>query len=777
MPSKLGVPLVAILATLIITPPARGELTAERVRQSIDLAVRFLKSEQNKATGEWSKYPTQDGGVTALCTLALLSSGVEPEDPAIQRALDSLRGLDKPAMTYTAALQTMVFCIAEPEKDMAAIRRNVRWLESIQISQGERKGTWGYSGTSGSGDNSNTQFALLALHEASRVGVEVRQQTWQWALDYWLNTQKDDGSWGYYPNQPSTGSMTCAGISSLIIAMDKLPEYQGDAVVSGNSVVCCGNQTKADRLELALDWLARHFSYTRNPGPSAAGVQVARSNFLYYLYGVERVGRLSGRRFLGRHDWYREVAEYLVSQQDSISHYWVGIGSAEQNRQIATSFALLFLAKGRRPVLMAKYKHSSDSDWNLHRKGVQNLTHTVEKAWNQPLTWQTIDARGATTDDLLQTPVLFISGRDSLNLTREQKETLREYVNQGGFIFAENCCDGAGFKEQFRQLMKEIFPDSAMNLLPSDHPVWYAEGKVDAKYLRPLYGVDACCRTSVVYCEGNISCYWELAREGRSTKYPAVVEDEINACITIGQNVLAYATNRQVQDKLDRPQVTVSDTDLQRTRDVLHIPKIRHGGGSDDAPNALSNLLRIAARELDMRISTDKQMIAPDDAELFNYPIVFLHGRRSFRFSPTQRKALATYLARGGFLFADSICASREFSDALRKEIEAIVPEGKLAPIASDHPMLTREFRGYDIRSVVLRRREARSDEAPLRATTANVPPQLEGLEIDGRLAIVFSPYDLSCALENTASLECESYTTNDAARIGVNILLYALQQ
>ena len=39
---------------------------------------------------------------------------------------------------------------------------------------------------------------------------------------------------------------------------------------------------------------------------------------LYYLYGVERVGRLTGRRFIGGHDWYREGADYLVRQQGNI---------------------------------------------------------------------------------------------------------------------------------------------------------------------------------------------------------------------------------------------------------------------------------------------------------------------------------------------------------------------------------------------------------------------------------------------------------------------------
>ena len=62
-------------------------------------------------------------------------------------------------------------------------------------------------------------------------------------------------------------------------------------------------------------------------------------------------------------------------------------------------------------------------------------------------------------------------------------------------------------------------------------------------------------------------------------------------------------------------------------------------------------------------------------------------------------------------------------------------------------------------------------------ARLTKIQPYLEGLEIDGRFAVIFSPYDISCAMENHASLECKGYVKQDAARLGINILLYALQR
>src|SRR5207248_428698 len=47
----------------------------------------------------------------------------------------------------------------------------------------------------------------------------------------------------------------------------------------------------------------------------------------YNLYGLERVGLASGMKHLGSHDWYRELAETVVSAQQRDGS-WRGIGDA-----------------------------------------------------------------------------------------------------------------------------------------------------------------------------------------------------------------------------------------------------------------------------------------------------------------------------------------------------------------------------------------------------------------------------------------------------------------
>ena len=141
-----------------------------------------------------------------------------------------------------------------------------------------------------------------------------------------------------------------------------------------------------------------------------------RCTFYYYLYALERVGRLSGRRFIGQHDWYREGAQRLLDLQDDFAGFWSGNGPME-NRDVATSFALLFLSKGKRQVVVGRLKYAdpqAPQQWQQHPDSLRQLVRHVERDWGRDLTWQTIDGSNADLKDLLQTPVLVISGRRSL---------------------------------------------------------------------------------------------------------------------------------------------------------------------------------------------------------------------------------------------------------------------------------------------------------------------------------------------------------------------------
>jgi hypothetical protein len=775
----------------------RAEITAEQVREAIQRGVGYLKNQQ-RADGSWPDVlGMPPGGVDALCTLALLNAGVEPDEEPIERALNNLRKI-KPVRTYVVALQTMVFARASPQRDKLLIARNVKWLEGVQISDGDYKGAWSYPGVVGGGvgDNSNTQFALLALYEAERAGVPASERTWLLAKQYWEKCQRPDGSWGYNLSESGgRGSMTCAGITSLVIASGRL--NADDARVEGNAVRCCQPRDKddADRIQRGMEWLGRHYSVSGNPGASGGTWQ------LYYLYGLERVGRLTAQRFIplparqgqpAKADWYREGAEHLVRTQDGLSGYWVGAGNAENNPTIGTSLALLFLSKGRWPVLLAKLQHRDDGDWNAHRADVANLTRYVESRWKRDLTWQVVDPRAATVEDLLQTPVVYLSGSrsplpDNAAQQKALAEKLRDYLDRGGFLLAEANCGGGEFDRGFRALMELAYPEPEyrLRLLEPEHPVWYAEEKVAADQLRPLLGIEAGCRTSVIYAppdppdnpRPSLGCLWELAYLQRGgPKFAAGVQAQIDAALSLGVNILAYATNRELKDKLDRPAGAAKHHVDQAERGVIEVATLKHPGGCNVAPRAVPNLMDAAAEELKIRARVREQPLAIDDEALFQYHLAFMHGRTTFRLTDAERKQLRQFIERGGMLMADAICGSRAFGESFRREMALVLPDNKLERIPADDPLLSPTYGGFDLKTVGRRDPSAAAPGKPLDAAVRKVPPDLEGIKIGDRWGVVFSRYDLSCALERHDSPACQGYTRQDAARIGLNVLLYSLQ-
>ena len=221
---------------------------------------------------------------------------------------------------------------------------------------------------------------------------------------------------------------------------------------------------------------------------------------------------------------------------------------------------------------------------------------------------------------------------------------LRDYVDRGGFLFAEGCCGGSEFDRGFRQLMHDVFPEKEyeLRLLPPEHPIWRAEEPVNPKYLRPLWGIDVGCRTSVVFCPNDLSCFWELARTTRNERLPQSVQDEVDACLAIGANVMAYATNREVKFKNEF--FTTADAQAPADnfdRGKLYTARLQHPGGCNAAPGALRNLMQLASEKLGLRVDTEPRELAMSDPQIFRYHLVFMHGRHNFRLTPAERKTTA----------------------------------------------------------------------------------------------------------------------------------------
>ena len=777
-----------------------ADLSELDVKQAIERAKKFLLKEQAQ-DGSWVAEADVRTGITSLCVLSLLNSGMSPQDGPVRRGLQYLRSRSADDFggkyeTYQVSLLIMALSAAKEKADGVKIAELAQRLEDGQITA-ENSGAWSYllrNGRQMGGDQSNTQFAILGLREAVEAGASVNRQTWERARDYWERNQNNDGGWGYIVGgagdlanrPPSRGSMTVAGVASLSITQQMLKSDAG--VAADGTPPCCDDAVPDLAIQNGINWLSRSFSVHQNPG--AGGHQW----LLYYIYGIERAGRLTGQRFFGDHDWYREGTSMLMAIQNPVDGSIPGSGSHESQPVCGTSLGLLFLSKGLAPVVINKLKYGTrhpnnpnimlDNNWNRHPRDVRNLTELMSSMpkWPKLLTTQDLDLTRAVktggVNSLLQAPVLFITGPGRLSFTPAETKLMKEYLEEGGFIFACPTCQGGDFETSFRELVTKLLPpgEGELKLLTPDHPVYRIEHPLEADGVK-LYGVDFGCRTSIIYSPEDLACLWDYWAKVDPPKRNPQLKTKIVRATRIGVNVIAYATGREPPDKTQVRQVTANESELDKIeRGLLQIAQIKHDGAWNAAPRALRNLLMSLNETVGMSASTKMRDLTLSDKNIFRYPVLYMHGRNKFSIPVEERQQLKVYLDRGGVLVADSCCGAKPFDKAFREWMTQLYPDKKFERIPASHEIFSEKI-GRDIKLLKRRTAEGGENSSGGNFTIRTAEPILEGIELDGRYAVIYSRYDISCALERQNSGNCEGYLPEDAVKLGTNIILYAMLQ
>jgi len=301
---------LAILILLLVSVPLAAQTPFEnRVNGAIDKGCKALMSRQ-----------APDGsfhgglGDHGLIVLALLHSKIDKKLPAMRKALRPLR---RPASTnYERAVRLMAAELMREPGLRSVVQKDLEDLMHHQASSGG----WGYGAASERTDNSCTQYALLGLRAADKLGMQTNRAIWRKALRYLLDQQVRGGGVPYTYGKDPTSSMTAGAISSLVAAMARAGYKDSDT-----------RKGRAKRaIARATTWLAKDW----RPGRGAHG--------FYTLYGLERAMAFSGQDRLGKRDWYKEGAEYLLKLQ-AADGLWKGSTRS-------TAFALLFLARASRPT-------------------------------------------------------------------------------------------------------------------------------------------------------------------------------------------------------------------------------------------------------------------------------------------------------------------------------------------------------------------------------------------------------------------------------------------
>jgi hypothetical protein len=785
---------------------AAEEPLAEQVRQAIDRGVSYLRGRQDRSGGHWELISADNqaglippGGQSALALLALLNAGLDVDDPVIVSGLRYLRKLERP-ITYVRALQTMVFAQAGHSADVEHIDKNVKHF--IRIATRDNDGRligWGYDRGSGSiaPDNSNTQYVLLALGAARQAKVEIPAAFWEEIRAYYARTQNEDGSWNYRTDgdggMRSRGpalTMTVAGLCGVLMCQMELDVGREKL----NPREICGLYEENKPFLKGLAWINK-------PPPETVDhfrIEDQVSTF-YNIYGIERLGRLSGMRFIGPHDWYREGCRWLVDNQNKATGGWNRGSAYDSYPIVSTSFAVLFLSKGRMPILISKLAHgmeprqNNDQDWNRRRNDLRHLVDFASETVfaKKPMGWQTFDILRAVqphdrggrvgddevTSNLLQSPIAYITGHESpelrLRLQRE-RDILKKYVENGGFILAVACCGSKAFDAGFRTLCQSLFPDNELTRLPPDHPVYSMRFQVKPGSF-DLEGIQFGCKTVLIYCPHDLCGYWEINRRNDS--------DMGTDAFRLGANIIAYATGLEApKPRLTEMAVNAPAKDgplASAPRGYFQAGQLigRVGDEADwqPAPAAMSRLMQSLREKAGLDVVLKTANVPIDHRDLADFKFLYMHGRKDFKFSMQKLERLRFNLRNGGLLLADACCGHTDFDKAFRRFIGDLFPPEtfpageapRLVAIPANDDLFSKDLNGEALTDANIKCR-LQPGAAP-----KSIRPALEGVKIGKRWAVIYSKYDIGCALEKHQGADCVGYTHDSALRIGQAAVLY----
>ncbi len=764
-----GISLLA-LAALCFAPIQAQAATPDEVDQAIAKCVDFLIKQQKD--GNWEPgvpeqpasiyvmdaYKKGLGGMTALATYALIEAGERPTSPELTKSIDFMMKTPTDTM-YSLAERAQVWSRLPPSDAVKKmISRDGGLLLKGMKQAGVGKGLYHYYLTDEGYDHSVSQLAMLGVSSLQRRGLEVPDKFWQMADAGWRSHQFPEGSWAYRNDsreikagetKPEPG-MTAAGVASLFLTTDAL---------HGDGIECNGNLADKN-IELGLKWMGDNFDKVFDG---------ARAGPYYALYGVQRIGVASGRKYMGTHDWYAAGADFLVKHQNpdgSFAHLERRDIFQKYLNLPETCFALLFLANGRAPVMVNKLQYDLtdakgarvEGPWNQRGRDLSNLTKWVGQQLERPINWQTTPLT-APTDELLDAPILYISGSKALSFTAGEKAKLRDYVESGGLILGNADCGSKPFLTSFIALGHDLFPQYEFGVLPANHAIF--KQQFDATKWKTRFPVKSLSNgvreLMVIVPDVDLSRYWQANAHG-----------ERDAYFELADNLFLYA-NGSAPLRRTETFVVKADPAIKAEKSIK-LARLDYPGNSDPEPGGWRRLKNVLHNQdkVDLTIDTIKLGEGKlGDGKLNGCKLAHLTGTETWKPNDAAKSELKAFVAGGGTLIIDAAGGSTAFYDSARTVLVDLFAEVLKEiddPLPPDHAL----FGGKD-KPIEIRYRRASAAVVGKELKSARI----RGLKVGGRLAIFLSPDDLSAGLTGQSTDAIVGYRPDTATSLMERMVMF----
>jgi hypothetical protein len=198
-----------------------------------------------------------------------------------------------------------------------------------------------------------------------------------------------------------------------------------------------------------------------------------------------------------------------------------------------------------------------------------------------------------------------------------------------------------------------------------------------------------------------------------------------------------------------------------RIESQFRIARLKYNGGGDwyNDPSAEVNLLKFIQQNTNIDCDPRYEFVDLSSDKLFSYSFLFITGHGNISFSEYEVQRLRTYLAQGGFLYADD---DYGIDKAFKRELKKVFPDQNLTELPFNYGLYNCHFNF--------------PNGVPKTHKHDGKPPQGFGLFIKGRLAVYYTYESNPSDGWTDAEIHGDPESVRqEALRFGTNIVVWAL--
>jgi len=206
----------------------------------------------------------------------------------------------------------------------------------------------------------------------------------------------------------------------------------------------------------------------------------------------------------------------------------------------------------------------------------------------------------------------------------------------------------------------------------------------------------------------------------------------------------------------------------QAARYDFWFTRLKYDSGDWDVDARMpSNLITSLIDYTSLRVDPEEHVLELSDPRMLEAPFCYLAGHKLLEFNPAERENFVRYVRNGGFVFVDDCNHDIDglFARSFEAQMARLFGPGALKKLPNSHA-LYRSFFNFP-------------DGPPATSFELNgwgddlVHDYLKGIEVDGRLGVLYSNKDYGC--EWDYDWRNKRFLAEDNTRFAVNIVMYAL--